>query len=299
MNALHLLFLVAGTAALALSTRAHAEKDYYRYKLEEGAEHEVCRHMTKVFNARFRTPWEMAWPKWEPNPKIYGTPPDKVFERLPGIEYKKEFVFDMLLSKYPSSPEFEAVKWLESREYIEWYDSAKQEKIDLPFPILIARLDVDNDGQEDWLVKSGFMRTPSRGDNLYGVHMTEGIAIYDRDAFNPTVRMSEKNKAQWDVPRRVIWLEDLHQLRPFVHRRAAYVAAYQAFWDDRPNRPMTKDSNSPIQHYPDAEYMNIVRILPGEGEEISPYVKYLKARTETICRIRMNLLKKPGKQGGR
>lgn len=293
-------YLVFIAAILAQVPQAYADKDYYRYKLEEGARHEVCRHMTKVFNARFRTPWDRGWLSLEQVPRTSdGIPYDQVFERLPGVEYNKEFVFAMLLSKYPTSPEFDAVQWKESRFYYSLSDSidGRVVKIRHSTPLLVTSLDIDNDGREDWLVKRDFRGEPSRNDDLFNPS-AETIMIYDRDTFDPYMEMSEENKATWwDIPGRILW--GFYNVRPFVHRQITYVAAYQAAWEDRPNRPMDRHDGRSLQLYPDAEYMNIVRVLSGEGEFVAPQATYRAAKTETVCRIRMILLNKPNNKGGR
>lgn len=300
MKGNQVLALTISLIVLPIQVRAGEKEDYYHYKLEDGATHAVCQHMTKVFNNKFRTPWHISRRLGlEAVPKTKdGVPYDQLFERLPGVEYKKEFVFDMLLSKYPTSPEFEAVKWVETRAYVDGYDSNTRKAIKQPFPLLLTKLDIDNDGREDWLVKGGFMRIPSRDDNLYGVHMMESIAIFDEGCFDPAKEIRYEDKEMWNGAR-VIMLEDLHQMRPFVFRQTTYVAAYQAFWVNRINRKMDRHDGLPIQRYPDEEYINVVRVLPGEGEPVSPYVVYRKAETETVCRIRMILLNKLNTKGGR
>ena len=78
----------------------------YRYMLERGEDKALCPHMTQVFNDKFKTPWYKSWLKLESDPILFGLPYSKQFERLPGVAYDKHSTFDMLLVKYPTSPEF-------------------------------------------------------------------------------------------------------------------------------------------------------------------------------------------------
>lgn len=292
-------YLVFIVAILAQVPQAHADKDYYRYKLEDGAEHDVCRHMTKVFNTRFRTPWDKGWLRLESVPKINGIRYDQVFERMPGVEYDKGFVFDMLLSKYPTSPEFEAVKWVETRGYVDGYDSRTLKKLTKPFPVLITKLDIDNDGQPDWVVKGNFMRMPSRDDDLnFGGH--DGLVLFREDAFDPATAVIESQTVPWYINASSAFNDaTYHQLRPFIYQQTTYVAGYRAIWEDRPDRRTDRHSVLPIQLFPDEEYMNVLRVLPGGGETLGPYSSVLATKTEVVCRIRMIMQKKPIKRGGR
>jgi len=310
MKVRDLLFLVVGLLALAPS--AHAENERYRYRLEAGVEHEVCQRMTRVFNTRFKTPWDRGWLSMEPVPKINGVPYDKVFERLPGIEYDKGFVFDMLLSKYPTSPEFEAVKWVETRGYRDGYGYEPMQNTlkstNQPFPVLIARLDINNDGKPEWVIKDGIMRRPTRDDGFNDGGL-DRMVIFDEDAFDPAATVIEYRKTQaapWyvkasSISNGAIYLPTVdayYQLRPFIYRQTTYVAGYRAIWHDKPTRRTDRHSVLPIQYFPDEEYMNILRVLPGGGDKgLDSNVPATK--TETTCRIRMILQKKPSNRGGR
>jgi uncharacterized protein len=125
---------------------------HYRYRLEYSQDRVLCPHMSKVFNSKFKTPWYRSTLKLEPDPVLFGVPYSQHFERLPGISYDKRKTYDMFLAKYPTSPEFAAVKWREGR-----YEPPPGSIYTEP-PILVAQVDIDNDGENEWIVKYGFMR---------------------------------------------------------------------------------------------------------------------------------------------
>lgn len=272
---------------LCVVGNACAATERYRYRLEDGAQNEVCRHMTQVFNERFKTPWNKGWLRLEPVPKILGTPYDQVFERLPGVEYNKRFVFDMLLSKYPTSPEFDAVKWRET--LVQWDN--------LTAPALIAQFDIDNDGQMDWVVKASFMTKMTTRE---GTGQSDGgkdhLEIFSSDGFEPVVPVPSKHLLQGqkpDRPHRSIDEDisdglDTTQLRLFLFGGKTYLSAYQVFW---PNLELSKKLGRHAEDkadklYPDREYMNILTVLPGSTRKYD-YSTFVRANTETVCRIRM------------
>ena len=276
---------------LCVVGNACAATERYRYRLEDGAQNEVCRHMTQVFNERFKTPWDKGWLRLEPVPKILGTPYDQVFERLPGVEYNKRFVFDMLLAKYPTSPEFEAVKWRETR--VMGDNTAS--------PALVAQLDIDNDGHVDWVVKSSFMDKMTTWEGMgqaYGGK--DHLRIFSFDAFDPVVPLLSKQLLQGQKPDRpprniddnISNALDTSQLRPFIFHEKTYLSAYQVFWS---NLELSKKlgqstGNKPDKLYPDREYMNILAVLPG-GTNRYDYRTYVHSNTEAVCRIRMIMQK--------
>jgi hypothetical protein len=151
MARLYLMVLFLTIFDLKFLSIAYAQNEVYRYQLEKGKDNDLCPHMTEVFNQYFKTPWKRGYLGLDPDPFTQGTPLDHVFERLPGVEYDQRATWEMLYSKYPTAPEFEAVHWQEGRQC-----SPSPDK-DCP-PMLITKLDIDNDGNQDWVIKFTFMQ---------------------------------------------------------------------------------------------------------------------------------------------
>lgn len=281
-----------------------AQEVHYRYRLIESHDKELCPHMTQVFSQHFRTPWHKSWLKLEPNQVLFGKPYDQVFERLPGVEYNKKFTWSMLLSKYPSSPEFEAVHWREGRVN---YANGASPPVYRPEPMLVAEIDIDNDGQKDWVVKHSFMDKMTTWEGMgqaYGGG--DSLKIFPFDGLDPMAPLTNEQLFHGQKPERpprmidrdVTEKLDTGQLRPFVFKRKVYLSAYQVYW---PNLELTKQVGhnaiaEPDQLYPEREYMNILRVT-ARGERLLGRIVET-ANTETVCRIRMIMLTNKTEQKG-
>ena len=267
----------------------YAQPELYKYRLEESRDKSMCVHMTQVFNQNFKTPWDRGTGFVGTNPIVFGKQYDQLFERLPEVKFDKESTYEMLLSKFPSSPEFDAVRWREGRVC---YPEGGNEDICHPRPMLVAEIDIDNDGQREWVVKHAFMfKIPTKfvsdaGDEDYSGE--DGLAIFPKDGLDLTKSLTLKQLVYGQKPSRQPLLLDIKvalQLRPFVYEGETYLSAYQAVFDDENTLPKKHPSH---QLYPDREYMNILRVLKGgkrlEGQIIET------ANTERVCRIRMIML---------
>lgn len=286
--------VLISTFALCFVSSAFADKERYRYRLEDGADKEVCRHMIQVFNKQFKTPWDKGRLGLKSNviPKIQGTPYDQVFERLPGVEYDKRAVFNMLLSKYPTSPEFDAVNWKESRGRATTTSSSND------FPILIAQFDIDNDGSLDWVVKSSFMHKMTTWEGLgQAWGLNDSLSIFTLSGFEPEMPIPSKslilNEDPSKAPRRLD--SDIsnglitYQIRPFIFNEKTYFSAYQALWKYAENVGHALLA-PPRNLYPNHEYMNILAVLPGAFRRFD-FDLTAAANTEPLCRIRMMMQK--------
>lgn len=271
------------------SSLSYAQQERYEYRLEASHDQDLCVHMTHVFNRSFRTPWDKGYKPWMPNPTIFGKPYEQVFERLPGVDYSMDFTWRMLLSKYPSSPEFDAVPWKEGRLYA---TEGKPPPYQRPYPMLVAEIDIDNDDRKDWVVKDGFIQkmTTSEGwDQAYGGE--DSMTIFPGDGFDPTQKLIFEQLYQEQVPSKPPRLVGRHinrpydtmELRPFIYQGKVFVAAYQTLW-----RKRDRSKQKYPRLYPDLEYMNIVRVLPG-GKRLD-FGIIDTANTEIVCRIRMLML---------
>jgi len=280
-----------------------AQEVHYRYQLKESHDKDLCIHMTHVFDQNFRTPWYKGWLKLEPNPVLFGKPYDQVFERLPGVEYSKKYTWNMLLSKYPSSPEFDEVHWREGR--VSYVGGASS--ISRPEPMLVAEIDIDNDGQKEWVVKHSFMDKMTTWEGMgqaYGG--SDSLKIFPFDGFDPLAPLTNEQLfygQKPDRPPRMIDRDvteklDTAQLRPFVFKGKVYLSAYQVYW---PNLELTKQLGhnaiaKPDKVYPEREYMNILRVTTGGRRILGQVIE--TANTETVCHIRMIMLTNQTKQKG-
>jgi hypothetical protein len=195
----------------------------YEYRTEVNNNVDLCGHMLKVFNTHFRALWntEPLTPGHDPN---YSPLDGKyAFSRAEGVGHDKMVTFDMRHSKFPSSPEFDAVQWIETRaanDLPSWNGALE--------PVLIAHVDIDNDGNIDTVVKSGFTRGYAYMANSTGDgHYAEKIFIWRRQRLPIEVL-----KSLWilqpvnRVSSRTTYLGPSTYQRPFVYQGKTYVANY-------------------------------------------------------------------------
>lgn len=278
-----LFLLPLNVIAVEVFHSPHEER--YTYLLEQGDD-PVCEHMVGVFNTRFKTPWDGGYMPYQPNPTLFGIPYDQVFERMPGVEYSMRDTFHMRLSRFPISDEFEALRWIEGR--IIYRDTKDQ------FPILITRWVPKNGGVPLWIIKTTFMYKMTT-DEGYGQSDggSDTLSLISDPAFRPNVPLDAKqlsHRTQQSDKAVSLGRETARQLRPFVFRNQLFIAAYQSTWRE----PITPYAQSP-RTYPDDEYMNILKLLPG-----SIPGKYVDlAQSEIICRIRMLMQPITPNKGGK
>src|SRR5712691_8797836 len=115
-----LLGLFAGTS------RALAFDVSYRYEVIEGKDLEICRHMLGTYNKLFKKPWSDEWARKQRS--------------------ETEILAETLYSRYPTSPEFDAIRW-----QVHPYLVSKNQH-----SALYAEFDIDNDGVNDLVVRVGF-----------------------------------------------------------------------------------------------------------------------------------------------
>jgi len=245
--------------------------------------------MTQVFNENFKTPWDRGNGALKSNPIVFDVPYDHMFERLPGVEYSKDFVFQMLLAKFPSSPEFDAVKWREGRVY---YKDSLPLTYRQAGPMLVTEIDIDNDGTKEWVVKDAFMfKAPTSSVSEVGDSDFSGwddLRIFPADGLNPTILLASEQLTHGQKPGyrpRKLDNEVALQLRPFIYQNKAYLSAYQVIWKDE-DRCKRKPSH--LRMYPDREYMNILQVLEGGYNPHNAFIE--TANTKIVCRIRMIML---------
>lgn len=261
------------------SVRA-AEEIEYRYRTTTSEDPKLCKHMGRVFNTQFRTIWRR-----EPMPSRGPTSPYSssgkyAFQKIEGIDHDERKTFQMSLSKLPSSPEFDAIDWRETRvitggpSNVEIPESSKR-----PRPALIAYVDFDNDGQTDTVIKHGF---------------TEGYeAILDRGQSDEylsvrrgTTTPVAPNASLWtlnqDASGRPAIRVNGQYLRPLIHAGRTYMVSYEMEFT-------AFESGSASPGKPARETMTVIEFgHPQSGEPITD----LPPRTgEPLCQFEMIQIK--------
>lgn len=267
----------------------YAQVELYKYRLEESKDKDLCLHMTEVFNRNFKTPWDRGQKPWKPNSTIFGKTYEQVFERLPGVEYSLEFTWDMLLSKFPRSSEFDAVNWKEGRVN---YSDGQPSPFHRAGPMLVAEIDIDNDGKKEWVVKHSFMqKAPTNLVSGVGDHDYSGwdvLTIFPPNGLDLAIPLTNTQLFRGQKPGlqpRKVDDEVALQLRPFIYGDKTYLSAYQVVWYDE---SVSKNNHHRYKIYPDEEYLNILRVTGGGQYLHSSIIK--TSNTEIVCRIRMVML---------
>lgn len=266
----------ASSSLFAGEVMHQTDSERYRYVLEQGHEIPVCSHMTAVFNAKFKTPWEKGYKTDKSSSTVFGIPYDQVFKRLPEVDFNMDFTWDMLLTRFPMSPEFETLQWQETR--MVYADTPHRTGKALftrwvPSGELRASL---------WIFKTTFMRRITTNEGWGDSHGgSDTLDFIDDPNFVPPFPLTSKLFSHPpDVPgtSRSLGRETASQLRPFVFDDELYIAAYQTKWKE-----LRSGYTETLQTYPEKEYMNILRLTP----ERIPGKFVDLAKTETVCRIRM------------
>lgn len=217
------LFLACATIMCA-SVLA-GDLDRYRYSLVRGAEREVCVHLQKVLLKNFSFPWRRpALARLVESDSNYGQGSVFSFPKVPGVDHDTKATLLMSYSRYPTSPEFDAVDWREGR-----ITGMPGEASGL-HPVLVADIDIDNDGLKETVLKTAFMLQYYSGNGSGGedvlyvlpqrsaplahpISWHEVISAGDQSNRIALIALSE------DVPFRLI--------RPFVYEGTTYLMGYE------------------------------------------------------------------------
>lgn len=261
MKRFHLMLMML--FGLTASRAVADEYNQYKYRLEAGQSMEVCRHMNRVYNRAFRQPWG--------NPQEIPTR-IPTFPRLPGVQYNERMALDLRYSAFPTSPEFDAVQWREGR-YL------RDEERKRSSSLLIADLDVDNDGRQDAVVKSSFMHGFWPGG--YGAPGGEDqIFVFDRDQLDLSRSMTRDDfygRKGERRPARIAY-DTLglfaRSIRPFVYQGVTYLSVYEQHAVDDPKERR--------------ETMWVLKYRGG-GEQLAR--GWEPVRADRVCRFRMIVVK--------
>ena len=169
------------------------ETSVYRFDPVKGNNMDVCRHMHKVYNKHFQRLWNIETAR-----------PELVDLFLK--QYRKS---EVLHSFYPTSPEFDEVKW-DIREYVDPDFKPPLEGI-----ALIGEIDIDNNGVKDSIVKRTF----------YGMgnHYSERLLIISD--FKPSKLGSIRNSDFFK--KQPISLGYAAIIRPFIYKGTTYLHWYE------------------------------------------------------------------------
>lgn len=276
-----LFFLTSGNAIAQASYSAT-----YRYKLEMSKDDKVCHHMEKVYKKYFRTPWyDSTFPVdvWKEDDRSRN-----MFPRLPGVDFDRKVPIEMRYARFPSSPEFEAIRWQEGRIKNTHQEIQKDRKIvevvDGTAAVLIASFDIDNDGRLDTVIQTSFLT------ELAG-HSGDDFLIIPagRIDFSQLENMSYGDLLQIDGARITnVPMKFWYSLRPFVFDDVVYLNGTRNGW------PMPTIALPPpaLEH----DYMEVLKYQGGgEFAKQEDGYNHPPLLTETICRFRMIEVHQPSK----
>ena len=265
--------LMAGMAYTS-PTRAD-DLDLYRYRSKHSANDRLCDHMNTVFNVHFRYPWKRPALSVNAEDLAYGPKGKYAFRLLPGVTHDVRMALVMSYSRLPTSPEFQAVKWREGRHRISGSHFVVDE------PMLVATLDINNDGRLDTVFKTSFMRTfdgrngGGGGDTLV-VFSSQQMDISHQVAFGP----GWKIKAEQKSPAVITQLPSMpyRLMRPFIFEGITYLAAYAQHW------PTHEDPQI-------EEGMDVLRYR-GVSASINPAEPANIVHVDRVCQFQMNVVTK-------
>lgn len=227
------------------------EFDDYRYVLVRGKKHEVCRHMAQVYSQNFSK-----------HPHDFGG-----ISEVGGIKFPdpvKEPMLYLSLSKiaasfYPTSPEFEAVKW-------------QLKEGDNERPFIVSRLDINNDGRNEVIAKLIF-NSGEKG----GWEYLEVLNTGDIDISNEVIPLSSFWKSKNYRENRIMGGA---VVRPFIYKKVTYVHIYEY----RRLSEETEQPNDRDEPYLSPEKVQILKyrgLLSGQNQQ---------AELDLVCEYQMKVI---------
>jgi hypothetical protein len=225
------ILVIIDQRAVAQGTEKYENKTksvQYIYQSTINRGDELCMHMEKVFNISFGKLWDRDVLLTNDD-SHYSANGRYAFPKFPGVEHDNRITAEMSYSKFPSSSEFEAVEWKETRVINGAPVGIRISGSDRPFSALVAYFDFDNDGQKDTVMKYGF----TGGYNVirYG-GSEESVTVWRAEVKSITVN-SSLWKLQSDVPdsQKPIAIGGQY-VRPFIYKGHAHVAQYEMEFAD-------------------------------------------------------------------
>lgn len=210
-----------------------AEFATYRYDLIMSKDDKVCKHMDHVYNTKFSRPFDEF--RFSPAEREHSMPP--------------------IFSKYPTSGEFEAVHW----QYPKIFTMDGKTFFSLP----VAKLDINNDGQKEIVIKSAFF-SGSYGDEL---------RVFSDDTLRLTKPITWRQLSTGqDNKGRPSIIHSGAILRPFVLNGITYLSSYSYYQPDY-------EQKAPI--YSPPEIMTVQKYIKGSVSRDTPI------QLEDICKFNM------------
>ena len=248
---LTLLLTALMTLGLTSSTAIYAgEPTSYRYRLVESKDDQLCRRMTTVYNEHFSHPFEA-----------------RTLSKL-----QKESSIP-IHSRYPSSVEFDSIKW-----DLKTYPLTRPDGRKETWSALIARFDVDNDGMEDVVAKASFFRgDPDDSEELYVFSGQD----FDLNAVKDAKEFLEGQRAS---KRPSVINVGAAILRPFVANGKTYLSGY----DYKRYTPLPGAEAAKNAPHTPPQYMHIYR-YEGGGQMFAGAENQL--RVTEMCTINMSQVK--------
>jgi hypothetical protein len=278
-------FLLVAFASWVVSGNAVAGEPSCIYELETNNNPDLCAHMNTTFNKSFRHLWD-AEPLGLGDDPHYRADSRYEFSRLPGVAHETRKTFDMRYSKVPSSPEFDAVEWKEGRAIIgEPVGGVPMPGGHTPIPILVAYIDIDNDGQIDTVAKTGFNGGYSYMAYGNGSGLdSEYLVTWPGEKLDFTgVRSLWPLENATPVDKLPIGYDGSY-LRPFVYKGRSYLAKYEIDLGE------DYDATSKPPYKPLHETMSILSLH--FGGTISEVTHKPIWDIDIVCQYRMNQINK-------
>lgn len=252
------------------------QSDAYRYVLKSSHNKKLCDHMEEVYNRHFKHPFAVST-----DPADFVEGGRYALPLLLGVTHDPELAKAMALSISPTSPEFDAVKWREGRvQYPNGNDQA----------VMVADVDIDNDGSVDTVVKF-FFAQPYLINNPLSV---DALAVY-RGVIKPELLPFSINALyirQDGVRTPANIGANFGQvssssfpyaiLRVFSYDGANYLSAYGRRW--------IRTSSALKHRWPDLEYIDVLQ-YHGGGDNLGKE-GWSQLKMDTICQFRMTVINK-------
>ena len=276
------IFFVLGIWLGTVTVGTAGARDRYRYVLEQNTNDKVCHHMDAVYNQHF------GYPLKTPPLTTIGSEPDRAygpngrfaFPTFPGVIHDNRIAAVMRYSRFPTSPEFDAIKWREGR-----YRFRAASGLDLrEQPMLVAQFDIDNDGRPDTVIKTSFMAGywPSH-DSVEGGEDELFVFLKGEIDLSRVVTYEDLmgGQAGGHRPTMISGGNSRRLIRPFLFDGNAYLSTYEQQW----RGGEFFDSSTKL----DGEYTNVLRYRGG-GENLG-HGNWSPLELEMICRFRMKVVR--------
>jgi len=265
--------LAANASAQSAPLKAHPARSItYSYELRINRKPDLCQQMHAVFNERFSNLWDI---KDAVRIEDVAEGSKFVYSRLPDVEFSGLLAIEVLFSKLPTSPEFDAIVWQEGRVVTGAPPGVPISASARSRPALVAYADIDNNGAVDTLLRYGF--NPGYRNMLRGMLGGEYLKVWRSKRVeipaNSSLWVLQNSQPVDDRPASLAG----SYLRPLVFKGRTYLADYEMTLADG-------GENSGRQ-VPESESMSIVELLD-QGQKNIDTGNPTLSRT-ILCEYRM------------